>query len=107
MGIPGFIGDVPSSFETDARFVAHLNLLRTGVAAKRYQRKHGRLPETLDALMPEFLAAVPVDPFSGKPLKAVHRDKFGMVIYSVGMNQVDDTAGSEGVTAMDFRIIVK
>jgi hypothetical protein len=29
------------------------------------------------------------------------------VIYSVGMNQVDDTAGSEGVSAMDFRIIVK
>jgi hypothetical protein len=50
---------------------------------------------------------VPEDPFSGKPLNAVYRDKFGLVIYSVGLNQIDDTAGSEGVSAMDFRIIVK
>ena len=107
MGIPGFIGDVPTTFSDDASFVTHLNLLRAGVAAKRYQHKHGRLPERLSALVPEFLPAVPEDPFSGKPLNAVHREKFGLVIYSVGFNQVDDTAGSEGVSAMDFRIIVK
>ena len=107
MGIPGFIGDVPSTFANEASFVAHLNLLRAGVAAKRYQQKHGRLPETLHALVPEFLPTVPGDPFSGQPLNAVHRSNFGLVIYSVGLNQIDDTAGNEGVTAMDFRIIVK
>ena len=40
------------------------------VSAELYRRKAGRRPKSLDALVPEFLPAVPVDPFDhGAPLK--------------------------------------
>ena len=42
---------------------------RVVIAAARYRRKHGSLPPTLDALVPEFLAEVPRDPFdASRPL---------------------------------------
>ena len=59
------------------------------LAVIRYQREHGRLPETLDDLVGEFLEHVPQDPFDNHPLRYVPKgDKF--VIYSVGVNGVDD-----------------
>ena len=42
---------------------------RISIAAARYRRKYGNYPQTLDALVPEFLAEVPRDPFdASKPL---------------------------------------
>ncbi len=43
--------------------------LRTGLAVELFLRKHGKLPETLEELVPEFLPEVPVSPFSGAPLQ--------------------------------------
>lgn len=43
--------------------------METVFACRRYRAKHGRYPETLDDLVPEFIAAVPLDPFDGKPLR--------------------------------------
>lgn len=38
------------------------------VAIVRYRLDHaGKLPATLDALVPDYLAELPIDPFSGKP----------------------------------------
>ena len=34
-----------------------------------FLRKYGRLPEQLNELVPEFLPAVPVNPFTGNPLQ--------------------------------------
>ncbi len=42
---------------------------RAAMAIARYRRKHGSLPPTLEALVPEFLDIVPRDPFdAGRPL---------------------------------------
>ncbi len=38
----------------------------TGIAIERYRLRHRSLPDTLDALAPEFLETVPLDPFTGK-----------------------------------------
>jgi hypothetical protein len=59
------------------------------VAAARYRAEKGRLPETLDALVPEYLPAVPRDPFDGKPLRMVARDG-RLVFYSIGPDMKDD-----------------
>jgi hypothetical protein len=59
------------------------------VAAARYRAEKGRMPETLDALVPEYLPIVPRDPFDGKPLRMVARDG-RFVFYSVGPNTKDD-----------------
>jgi hypothetical protein len=59
------------------------------LAAERYRWAHGRWPETLSDLVPEYIAAVPLDPFDGKPLRmGVLSD--GLVIYSVGPDEQDN-----------------
>jgi hypothetical protein len=53
------------------RFHANRGLLRcaaAAVAAERYRRAHGRWPDSLDALVPAYLAKVPDNPFDGQPL---------------------------------------
>lgn len=52
-------------FEAEAR----RSLVLTGIALERYRLKHGAMPQTLDALVPEFLAEVPKDIYDGKPLR--------------------------------------
>jgi hypothetical protein len=47
---------------------ARLRLLRTRLALRMYQLDHGSHPERLSQLVPDYLAAVPLDPFSGEPL---------------------------------------
>ena len=57
---------------------------RIVVAAARYRLAHdGEMPPTLDALVPQYLPAVPADPWSkdGKPL---NYDAATGVVWSVG-----------------------
>jgi hypothetical protein len=58
------------------------------LAAERYRRAHSRWPETLDALVPKFLAAVPLDPYDGQPLRCAWFHD-GVAIYSVGPARKD------------------
>jgi hypothetical protein len=54
-----------------------------------YQRDKGEYPAKLDTLAPAYLAKIPSDIFSGKAL--IYRpDKKGYLLYSVGMNGLDD-----------------
>ncbi len=48
---------------------AQLRILICELAIAAFSRQHGRPPESLDELVPEFLEAVPIDPFDGAPLK--------------------------------------
>lgn len=40
-----------------------------GLSAERYRLKHGKMPERLEELVPEFLTSEPVDPMDGNPLR--------------------------------------
>lgn len=65
--------------------------LRLAFALAAYQRDHGRYPLKLDALAPDYLTAIPLDLFTGKPL--VYRPaENGYVLYSFGVNGRDDEA---------------
>jgi hypothetical protein len=72
-----------------AEMDAGLRALQVRAAIGLYQRRHGKLPENLDALCPEFLPSVPLDPFSGKPLRYRLAGK-GWVLWSVGPDLKDD-----------------
>lgn len=88
-------------------------LARTGIALEEFRRKHGRFPEELEELAPEFLPELPPDPFDGAPLRyrkgplefrvvdigregtefraagrIVRRD--GVRLYGIGRDRVDD-----------------
>lgn len=59
------------------------------VACERYRIRHGRWPESLQALVPEFLDKVPTDPYDGQPLR-YRRLPDGAIVYSVGPNRKDE-----------------
>jgi len=73
------------------RSVAEMRCAAVGIACERFRLKHGRWPEALAKLAPDYLPAVPLDPFDGKPLKMKSLAD-GVVIYSIGADG-DDNGG--------------
>ena len=71
------------------RGVTNLDCARAAVAAERFRLATGRLPETLDQLVPDFLDAVPTDPFDVAPIRLTTADE-GIVVYSIADNRRDD-----------------
>lgn len=57
-----------------------------GLSVELYRRKYGKLPDSLQALVPEFLDAVPKDPMDGQPLR-YRRDKAPVILYDVSTCQ--------------------
>jgi len=72
----------------------------TAIALKRFQLKHGAVPQNLDELVPEFLVSVPIDPFDGKPLKYHPNADKTFRLYGVGEDGIDD-GGNPTNTAGD------
>jgi hypothetical protein len=60
---------VGPAYHSDGYFVilAHLRATKLFLALRAYHLDHRMLPETLEALVPEYLTKVPVDPLSGQP----------------------------------------
>jgi hypothetical protein len=69
------------------------------LALRRFEGKHGRLPATLEELVPEFLPAVPVDPFDGKPLRWKPDE---MWVYSVSGNGTDNHGAHDVAMRVSF-----
>jgi hypothetical protein len=76
------------------RFEQSQRNLQAAFALVAFQRDHGKYPAKLDELAGHYLAKIPGDLFSGKPL--IYRPEArGFLLYSVGPNGVDD--GGRGV----------
>jgi hypothetical protein len=60
-------------------------------ALERYRLAHGQYPETLTALVPALLHAVPQDILTGKPLIYRPTGTGGFMLYSVGWNLTDES----------------
>lgn len=94
-------------FSSGQQHIARCDTARVALAALRYKAKHGRLPADLGALVPDFLKAVPADPFDAKPLR-YKADADGLTVYAVGENGKDDggdTQAHEGKTPdVGFRV---
>lgn len=73
-----------------ANVQVYVDSARVACALERYRLVNGRLPDTLDALSPRFIAAVPNDLLDGKPLRYRPGSNGGYVLYSVGWDQIDD-----------------
>ncbi len=61
------------------------------VAAELFRRRHGTWPDSVAAVVPEFLKSVPVDPYDGKPLRLAIIDG-RPAVYSAGLDRQDNTA---------------
>ena len=66
------------------------DLAQLGCALERYRLAHGQFPETLDSLVPQFIAQVPHDIIGGQPLHYRRKEDGKFLLYSVGWNETDD-----------------
>jgi hypothetical protein len=61
-----------------------------GLALAAYHHDHGAYPASLDELVPEYLEALPPDPFSQEPLVYRRGEADEYVLYTVGEDGIDD-----------------
>ncbi len=61
----------------------------TGCALERYRLLNGTYPQTLEALVPDFLAAVPIDPMDGQPIRYAQNDNGLFRLWSIGDDRKD------------------
>jgi hypothetical protein len=71
------------------RITAELQCTRLTIAAERFRLGTGRLPDSLDELVPTYVDAIPTDPFDGQPMRFTKTEQ-GIVIYSIDENLIDD-----------------
>ncbi len=66
----------------------------TAIALRRYRLAHSHYPDSLDKLVPDYLATLPQDYYGMQPLqyRPVEGDQF--LLYSVGENGLDDGGDS-------------
>lgn len=69
---------------------SEVDLAMLACALERYRQAHGQYPETLDALVPHFVRALPHDIVNGQPLKYRRTASGRFILYSVGWNGTDD-----------------
>ena len=69
---------------------AQFRVNRVAIALELYRMEHGQYPVDLEELVPQFLEAIPLDPFTERQL--VYRPDNGnpFLLYSVGPNEIDD-----------------
>lgn len=84
--IPNFL----KATQTLARNQTMANQAFMVCALERYRLAHGKYPETLDALVPQFMEKVPHDVISGQPLIYRRIDDGKFLLYSIGWNEKDD-----------------
>jgi hypothetical protein len=69
--LPGWLGGF-GGFERSVaagdELRAEATLAMTAVALRRHRLEHGTYPPSLDALVPAYLPALPIDPFTGRPI---------------------------------------
>lgn len=87
------------------RWAEDKELLDVALALTECVRETKEYPETLAALVPKYLPAVPKDRFDEKPIR-YRREGSGYVLYSVGENAVDNGGRSEGKGEDDIVISV-
>jgi hypothetical protein len=78
-----------------AKLETQQSLTSAAIALKRHRLRHGKYPTSLDALVPEFFPAVPVDFMDGKPLRYRLKPDDGFILYSVGEDGKDDEGNPE------------
>jgi hypothetical protein len=78
-----------SSSSTMKNLTLH-QMVSAAVALKRYELRHGQLPQSLALLVPEFLAEAPHDFMDGQPLRYRLNGDGSFTLYSVGEDGLDE-----------------
>jgi hypothetical protein len=86
---------------------------QAGLAARAYEHDHGELPGTLDALVPAYLTAVPIDYMDGRPIRyskaeravwTIGPDNLAAPLPPVPATRSDHTEDEEHIFRLDHRL---
>jgi hypothetical protein len=88
--MPLFLPNFIKATQTLARNQTLADEAQTVCALKRYHLAQGRYPESLEALVPQFIDKLPHDIIGGRPLHYRRTDDGRFLLYSVGWNEKDD-----------------
>lgn len=106
-GGPAFI-----VFLINLRCEAQIRCVVAAIACERYRLERGSWPKSWSELVPEYLEAEPVDPFTGKAL--LMKVAGGVLtVYSVGEDIADDggvrvnAAGREFEKGADIPFVIR
>ena len=83
---------------------ARLGCAEVALACERFRLSTGHFPAALAELTPDILEAVPMDPYTGRPLM-LRRDESGLTVYSTGPDKADDggeTLSERGAAGTDL-----
>ncbi len=72
-----------------------VDLARLAIALERFRMARSAFPKTLAELVPDMIAALPDDIYTGKPLTYRRDDHDGFLLYSVGPNRRDDGGAND------------
>ena len=89
------LGSYEAVFLAELRVRQWHPLMETALALAVYRARHGRYPQSLQALVPELLAEVPRDLFTTDRKVIYRREENGYLLYSVGPNGRDDGGNLE------------
>ena len=78
-----------SLFKVDAETQAQVAFATAALALERYRLEQGSLPDSLEALTPDYLPAIPNDPFDDAPLRYLPQED-GFILYAVGVDGIDN-----------------
>ncbi len=88
----------------EKRYTVYKDLLITHFALRCFKIDHGRFPEDLEELVPNYLSELPRDLYSDDPL-LYRQQEGGYLLYSVGENEVDN-GGVETKDGMDSDLLL-
>lgn len=86
VAVPNFT----KAWQTTAHNQAMAHEAQFACALERYYLTHGEYPETLDALVPQFMTKMPHDIIGGQPLHYRRTNDGKFLLYSIGWNETDD-----------------
>ena len=78
-----------AGLDAEQRTVCELRCADAAVSSIRFRTAMKRSPGSLDQLVPTFLKIVPVDPFTGEPIR-FKPENGSIVIYGAGKDRKDD-----------------
>ena len=86
-----FLPAIKLSMQRLGDAVARMRMASAALAIERYRVAHANaLPDSLSQLTPQFLDAVPADPFDGQPLRYAKLSPRGFTVSSIGRNRTGD-----------------
>ena len=102
----GWIGEPAGLSDETLRVIggdlAGIRAAQLLVAIERYRRAHeDNYPTAVEQLSPDFIDALPVDPYSGRPMR-FQSTATEVVVYSVGPDRADNTGDIRGAGASGF-----